>query len=249
MNKRKGIHILLRTLMVCCVIGIVYLSYGMYTAQRDYDTGDAVYAELREIRDTPLPVQPAAPEAPAVNFAALRAVSPDTTAWLHAEDSVIDYPVVQGTDNAYYLTHLFTGEKNKLGAIFMDYRSASDFSDKCTAIYGHHMKDGSMFTDLVRYRQQDYYESHPVMHLYTPEQTYTLRLFAGVIGDGAFDFVRTAFDDEADFMQYAAVLQEASTFRSDVAVEAADRLIALVTCTYEFDNARYVLFGKLEPAS
>lgn len=253
MKKQKYMHVLLRVLMVCCAIGIGYLLFGLLASNHEYAQGDAVYAQVRAMRDVQrqqVQVQPQDAEKPAgVDFDALRAVNPEVTAWLSAEDSVIDYPLVQGQDNDHYLTHLFTGEKNKLGALFMDYRVPSDFSGKSTVIYGHNMKDGSMFASLIHYQKQEYYIKHPVMQLSTPEQAYELTLFAGIVGDGSYEFVRFAFARDADFLAYVDELKAASTFQSDVTVGAEDRIVALVTCSYAFTNARYALFGKLTPTT
>lgn len=260
MDKRRYIHVLLRVLMVCCIAAIGYLAHGMLLSRQEYAAGAGVYAQIRAMREIALPApgrpaqgnpsaeEEAALEAPAlIDFDALSEINPDVTAWLSADKSVIDYPVVQGEDNAYYLNHLFTGERNRMGALFMDYRAPADFSGKCTAVYGHHMKDGSMFTSLTRYRRQDYYDTHPLMRLSVPGQEYELHLFAGIIGDGSYEFVRFTFDGEADFLAYIDELKAASTFKSEVAVDGSDKIVALATCTYEFDNARYVLFGKLQP--
>ncbi|WP_218828220.1 class B sortase [Paenibacillus sp. SSG-1] len=142
------------------------------------------------------------------------------------------------------MNHLFTGEQNRLGSLFVDYRVAGDFSDRNTIIYGHNMKDGSMFSSLAQYRNPAYYETHSYLSLYLPNKEYIIEIFAGIIADGDMEFVRYEFDDD-DFLAYIDELRAASTFGSEVAVTGEDRIVSLVTCTYEFDNARYALFGKL----
>lgn len=248
----KYIQILLRVLMVCCVVAIAYLLTMRHSSNQEYAQGEAVYAEIRAVRQAQeAPESTDAPAKPTtgINFDALYEINSQTKAWLHAEDSIIDYPVVQGQDNDHYLTHLFTGEQNKLGTLFIDYRVPGDFTGKSTAIYGHNMKDGSMFATLIRYESQTYYESHPVLHLSTPAQNYELHAFAGIVGDGSYGFVRLSFTDDADFLAYTDAVMSASTFQSEITLQAEDQIVALVTCSYAFTNARYVLFAKLVPVA
>ena len=127
----------------------------------------------------------------------------------------------------------------------MDYRNHSDFSDRNTIIYGHHLRDGSMFSNLSKYKNNEYYDIFPTMILHTPSDDFRLDLFAGIIVDGSNDAVQLDFKDDQDFQEYMKLLKSESTFKSDTVVEASDRIVTLCTCTYEFDNARYALFGKL----
>lgn len=259
-NKPLAIKIL-RILMVLCAAGLLYSGFVYFQSSREHAQGDAVYQEVRQMGaekvspSSPLPQKENVPPSPApeeeearvIDFAALRDLNPDIVAWLTAEGTEIDYPVVQGTDNDFYLRHLFTGERNKLGSLFLDYRSDGGFSDRMSVIYGHNMLDASMFSSLTSYKEQDYYDEHPEMALSTAETSYRLVFFAGIIGDGAYEFIRLSFEDDADFLQYAASLKEHSTFESAQEIGAQDKIVALSTCTYEFYNARYVLFGTLLP--
>lgn len=248
-------QLLLRTLMTICIAGILGSAYILYSEQREYDEGDAAYEQVRAMKlrepGTEEGVQDStsadflAKENKKVDFAALKQVNADVMAWIAADDRIIDYPIVQGTDNEYYLTHLFTGSKNKLGTLFVDYRTPGDFSEKSTVIYGHNMKDGSMFASLTQYKDQEYYDGHPYMQLFTPDGAYRIEFFAGIVADGDYEFIQYDFDGDSDFLAYIETLKSDSTFRSDVSVNANERIVALCTCSYEFNNARYALFGKL----
>ncbi len=168
-------------------------------------------------------------------------------AWIFAEGTQINYPIVKGKDNDYYLRHLFTGEENRLGTIFMDYHNQGDFTEKNTIIYGHNMKRGSMFSGLEKYKDQSYYDSFPDMVLRTPGGDFKIELFAGAVVDGSYESVRFDFKDDCDFQCYIDTLKKKSTFEADTIIKADDRIITLCTCSYEFDDARYALFGKLTP--
>ncbi len=180
-----------------------------------------------------------------VDFSILEEKNTDVVGWILSLDSEINYPVVKGSDNSYYLTHLFTKEENAKGSIFMDYRNQNDFSSKNTILYGHHMKDGSMFATLTNYKEQAYYDKFPTMILYTPQGDYMIELFAGVIVDGDYESVCFEFEEKKEFETYIAFLKENSSFKSKVPVNFEDRIITLCTCSYEFDNARYTVYGKL----
>ncbi len=175
------------------------------------------------------------------DFSSLQAGSPDTVAWITGEDTPIDYPVVHTDNNEYYLSHLYSGEENRYGALFADCRN--------TVIYGHNMKNDAMFGSLMGYKEQAYYEEHPTMTLYTPDGDYTIELLSGTLESGDRESVRFRFESEEDFTGYIQSLQSRSTFSSHGTAVPGDRLVSLCTCTYEQNNARYLVVGRLLPVS
>lgn len=223
--------------------------------------GDKAYEQLQTqvrenaYRQSVLPETPAEGEVvqvsaarrSAMDFAPLTAVSSDIVAWLYAEGTVIDYPVLHTTDNEYYLTHLYTGESNRRGSLFADFRNTGLFTEKNTVIYGHNMRSGAMFHSFEEYKAQDYYDAVPAMTLYTPAGDYLIELFSGTVEDGSYEFVRFEFASDEEFLAYVDGFRARSTFRSGVAVGPADKIVSLCTCSYEQNNARYMLMGKLTP--
>ena len=186
----------------------------------------------------------------AMDFTSLLTQNEDLVAWLQIADTVVDYPVVQGEDNEFYVNHRFDRKYSRAGTLFMDYRNAQQFEDQNTIIYGHHMGNGTMFCSLKDYKKQAYFDEHPTLMLYTPEGDYRIELFAGYvvpIRDTALPCFYMNYEDEAAFMEYIAEAKRRSTFDSEVEVTPMDRIITLCTCTYEVYNARYVLQGKLVP--
>lgn len=182
-----------------------------------------------------------------MDFSALKEQCPDIRAWLFAEGTRLDYPVVQTDNNEYYLKHLYNGERNSSGALFIDYRNTGLFTDRNTVIYGHFTKDGGMFATVRSYRKQRFYDEHPTMLLYTPAGDYLVELVCGTVEDGNAEFVEFEFDTDSDFHAYIDPRIERSTFKSDVEVGPQDKLVSLCTCSYERENARYMLIGKLTP--
>lgn len=256
------IGLMYASLIVAIAFGFIWLN-----SVKEYSAGKAVYRQLRAfspslkmkepLESAPLPdpaanpvgtlINPAASAPSSMDFSGLKLINRDVVGWLTAEDVGINYPVVIGTDNSYYLSHLFNQEAGKLGSLFADYRNSSDFSDQNTVIYGHNMQDGSMFAGLMEYKKQSYYEQAPSMLLFTPDGDYRIELFAGILTDGTQDFGRFSFETPSEFRSYVDRLRQQSTFTTDVKIEEGDRMITLSTCTYEFEEGRYVLFGKMIP--
>lgn len=210
--------------------------------------GDAAQPKVAAPPPSPTPTYPPIPEAIAgsnYDFQALTEANPDIAAWIVSPGTVIDYPVVQGQDNSYYLTHLYDGRENANGTLFIDCDNRPDFADDNTILYGHHMKSGKMFASLEGYKKQSYYDAHPCVYLFTADGTYELQLFAGIVCNGEQGPLPKRFADAADMLQTIEKWREASTFSSDTPVMEGDRLVSLATCTYDYDNARYFLIGKL----
>lgn len=180
-----------------------------------------------------------------VDFSMLMQMNPQTVAWIYSENEEINYPVVQGTDNDYYINHLFDGTENKNGAIFMDYRNTPDLTHRNTLIYGHNMGNRTMFASLVNYSDPAYYAENPRLILETPEASYYLEVFSGYTTKSVSEAYRQDLGDDEIYKGFLNRIRECSDFESDVEVGIEDRIVTLSTCSYRFDNARYVLHCKL----
>ena len=181
---------------------------------------------------------------PVINFDALKSVNGDAAAWLYCRDTLIDYPVMKADDYNYYLHHLPDGRENANGALFIDYNCAPDFSGPLTVIYGHHMKSGSMFGSLTRYKEQSYFDLHPAMYLYTENGDYIIDLMYGCV-IGSEQWRERAFMYAENIGSLLAYAARNTTFYSGAEYSEDDRIIAMSTCSYEFEDARYVVIGVL----
>ena len=123
---------------------------------------DDELAEQTPTESVTIPIQ--------VDFDALFAKSQDIIGWLYCPDTPINYPVVQAADNEYYLHRLLDDRNNSGGTLFVDYRNSSDLSDWNSIIYGHNMRNDSMFGSLTDYKSQSYFDAHPEIFLLTPER-------------------------------------------------------------------------------
>lgn len=183
-----------------------------------------------------------------IDHAALEQINPDYACWLYCPDSPIDYPVVQGADNSRYLHRLFNGERNACGTLFIDCRNLTDFQDPNTLIYGHHMRNGSMFKSITYYEDQAWFDSHPYMLLISAREIAVLELFAGCTASKRDPCYEIALSDGDDLLALAAALREKSDFASGVEIRPGDRLVTLSTCAYAFEGARYIAVGRIRSA-
>lgn len=260
MRQRKKVIVWGLLLLAICVMA--FSGYKLWEIQQVYAEGDQSYEELRsrvqkapaDRLDNPsssdnLDAGKPLVEIPELNmdFDALREVNPDAIAWLYSPDTVIDYPVMQATDYDWYLHHLPDGTYNANGTLFLDYSCAPDFFGRLNIIYGHHMKSGRMFGSLVEYKQQSYFEEHPYLYLYTAHNgSYRIDLLYGCVV-GAGEWRNRAFMYETNLDALLSYAAYNTTFESGAAYGDNDRFIVLSTCSYEFNDARYVVIGVLIP--
>lgn len=181
-----------------------------------------------------------------IDFNSLKAINGDVDAWIISEGTPISYPVVtcdSEDDYSYYISHLFNGVRNKLGTLFFDTRTVP-FKENNTIIYGHNMLNGTMFSSLLNYRKQSYYNKHPAMKLYTPEGNYKILIFSGYMTTAKSDAYILNLTGDA-FAEYIKKAVAGSDFKTDVSVGAGDRLITLSTCDNQTSEKRYVVHGVL----
>ncbi len=262
MSRKIRLIIMALLLAVFCAAGGVIL----YT-QYKYEKEDKVYEQAAEefthrventgttgTSGTTGEAGMAGPDIPLkVDFEKLRETNSDVVGWIYCEDTAINYPILQGSDNDYYLRRNLNQEHQTAGSIFMESTNHPGFADSNTIIYGHHMKNGSMFACLDEWADQAFYETHPVMWLLTPEQDYQILLFAGYTTPATSDTYITFDGPCQELEEYLDRCLKQSDFQADfdilgeTALDPDGRYVVLSTCAYNFKDARYVLHGKLVP--
>lgn len=183
-----------------------------------------------------------------INFKKLQMQNKDVVAWIHSPGTMVNHAVLQTDDNGYYMHRMLNGKYNYAGSIFMDYRNHPDFIDWNSVIYGHNMKNGTMFGTLLKYRSQKYYEAHPDMYLLTPEQDYKVKLIAGFTTPADSEVYNIYLQGE-EARQVLKEMLEKSDFKADVDIPENPKLLTLSTCTYSYEDARYVVVGLLKKIS
>ena len=184
-----------------------------------------------------------------VDFDSLRAVNEDVIGWMIQEGTEINFPIVQGEDNEYYLTHLYTGAVNRTGSIFADAGNSPYFTDMCTYLYGHNRKNGSMFASLPNYLDEEYYRAHPTMTVITPYEDYAAEIFACVRESaGQEETWRVKqFSGRGEYEAFVQSILDRSRLDTGIVPQWGDPLLALCTCTNEVHEERYIVFARLRP--
>ena len=167
----------------------------------------------------------------------------DVVGWITIPDTRIDYPVVQGKDNKFYLDHDLNQRKSVGGTIFMDYRANVETLTGNIVLYGHHMKNGSMFTALMGYKDKTFFQEHPIIEYNTPDSRTKWQIFSAYVTNTKFYYIETKFTDET-FRDFLTTISKKSKFRTDIPLNEIDAILTLSTCTYEFDDARFVVHAK-----
>ncbi len=229
-------------LIICLALVFLFSAFNIIKILYDYKNADELYAELqKQIVTTDASSEGKIFSSINIDFEALKKENSDIIGWIYCPDTPINYPVVKGKDNSQYLRSDLKGKYLVNGTIFADYRNGEIGSDNNFIIYGHNMKNSAMFGTLVKYKDQAYYESHPVIYFLTPENTYVIELFAGAVVKVDSDIY------QPNPPQNAVVdIISKSTFDSAIEIKEDTQIITLSTCSYEFNNARYVLLGKLK---
>jgi sortase B len=169
-------------------------------------------------------------------------VNEDAVGWLTVPNTHIDYPIVLAGDNDYYLERNIYGKHAKAGSIFMDYRCAGDYADFNTVIYGHNMKNGSMFGCLKLFGDPSFFESNTSGTLYAVHNTYKLEIFAYMVVLANDDTIYDPSIDKDEWFDY--VRKNARQYREPAPTSS---VVTLSTCAYEYDGARMVLLATMIP--
>ncbi|GAK11509.1 class B sortase [Geomicrobium sp. JCM 19039] len=231
--------VLLYALVALGFIGYDYLNnrhvlaeaQKLYTVEREIP-GEEVYTETLSGEEA---------------FVGLHEINEDIAGWLTIDGTAIDYPIMQAEDNDFYLDRNYKKEQTRAGSLFFDYRNELDGTDRNVIVYGHRMKDGSMFAPLTDFLDDSFFESDSDILFDTVDGKYTVEVFSVYNTMTDFYYIETEFKDDHDFTEFVGELKSRSHFKSDVDVTAADQIITLSTCDYVLDpsEGRLVVHGKI----
>lgn len=240
-----------------CAAALVCAGIGIYKYQQEKNAGKE-YEKIKEqaVTETPKeePKKEETPEKPAVeipiDFAALKEQNPDVYAWIKIPGTVIDYPILQsGTDNAYYLKHTMDGQEKPEGAIFTEDYNTKTFEDPNTVIYGHDMKNGSMFQNLHNYMDRTFFDNNREVLIYTPDEILHYKIFAAYLYDSRHLLQSIDFTNKEVFEQYLNNIFSKRDMNAFVDmsmdVTSEDRIITLSTCYAGNPAQRYLVQAVL----
>lgn len=267
-SRNKSGGFLWKLIFVVALVVFLYSSYQLATIYMEYKEGADEYSEvalqilkpveeeepvspetaksLRTSEDGELlqPEEPL-PSPPEVDWEALRAINPDVIGWIVVEGvPSISYPVLQGKDNAYYLHRTVKGTNNFAGSIFIDYMNQPDFSDCNTIIYGHNMKNGSMFGYLKLLYEREQYKDSRYIWIATPEGNDLYEIFSMQKAEATSEVYTLFSEHDERFGEYVERMEAQSLVDLGVKeLNQKDSMITLSTCTSD-DNVRFVVQAR-----
>ena len=246
-KKKKKAGIFSTIILVVALAVFCFSAFQLFKILKGYHDGRSEYDKVRK-----LAVEEKKGDGEdqfSVNFDELMKMNPDTIGWIrfHPEPSQISYPIVKGKDNSEYLKKTFSANENTLGAIFLNVDNNADFMDKNTTIYGHRMKDGSMFRHLQDYEEKSFWESNPYFYIYTPDgREITYHIYSAGQVEDTSDTYLTSFESEEAYQSFLNMTKEASLYDTGVELNAQSAIVTLSTCTSASDNHRFVVRGVKE---
>ena len=249
---RKIINIILVAIIIVCLSIIGYKYYN-------YNKDDKLNSEIQDLQ----PVineasdldnnssgendgQDQSKEGNYVNSAneeELKSINSDYKMWIQIENTNINYPVVQGSDNDYYLKHNFRKESNISGTVFVE--SANDIdNDKNIILYGHNMRNGTMFNNITNYKEESFFNEDNKISIIMNNTLCEYEVFSVYVKNVSEVNLAIGFANEDEFINYAYNEADESLYKKDVDFSAEDNLITLVTCSYEFTDARTIVVAR-----
>lgn len=172
-------------------------------------------------------------------------INSDYVAWIEIPNTNIDYPIVQSDNNSYYLNRDIYKNYLASGSIFMDYRN-DNFSDKNTVIYGHYMRNNTMFGQLKKFKEKDFFNENNIIKIYKPSgEILEYKVFSAYTTSASDNYIQTYFNSDEDYKEFLNKIIDKSLFKSDESVNIDDNILTLSTCSYDFKDARMVVHAKL----
>lgn len=222
---------------------MVYAAYEIYASLSKYEKSAKAYAVLQgKYQEGAIENSPTQDHQDKVHNE-LKAINEDYVGWLTIPDTKINYPVVMGADNSFYLNHNFYKEHDFVGAIFMDYRNSRDQVDQHMIVYGHYMKDGSMFGALKNYKDESFYQSHPKIHFNFQGQELQWEIFSVYVQDN--ELLETDFPTPQEYEDYMLNRKEQSLYEIPTTITEEDTVLTLSTCTNDTRTERIIVHAKL----
>ena len=219
---------------VVLILAIIFSLYKVITKAVDYKESKNTYEKIQEVKNN------------INNFSEeLIKINEDYRMWIEVPNTNIDYPVVQGKDNDFYLNHDFNKKESSSGAIFMDYKNNID-KDKNIIIYGHNMRNKSMFQNLMKFKDEEFWKENNKIILTIDGKRYEYEIFSSYISNAKDIDLKTNFENDDEYLKYIDDIRKKSIFHRDMNIKSNDRIITLSTCSYEKDDARMIIHGRLK---
>ena len=250
MNKAQRRHRIAAALMVLLSVLIAVKLWDYMSHLKKYEEMATTAAETTVTEPETTEPETTEPETEAadpdllreIDFKSLQERNKDVVGWIYVPGTVINYPVLwREDDNNYYLRRDIDRREGSYDGIFMDGADSADISERQILFYGHHMKNRTMFTQVCDFKEEDFFKEHRKAYFYTPDHTYVLRTMACLYTDSGADKRKMEFADQLEFDAYVNEMTKRCSFR-EIPEGGVEQIFTLVTCSYEFNDARTLLY-------
>lgn len=237
------------------VAGLLLINIALAWICSEYaeeETYEIIRAEVvvPEEENEEKPVVPANPQT-VIDFEPLKEQNPDVYAWIRVPGTSVDYPILQSEDdNNYYLTHTIDGEETTAASIFTENYNSKDFSDPHTVIYGHNMRNGSMFASLHKYEDRAFFDENREILIYLPDRILHYKIFSAYVSDSRHLMLNYDWKASGVLDKYLdevfSIRDMSANIDTEMKVTGKDRIITLSTCNHGIDDQRYLVQAVLE---
>lgn len=246
-TKQPKNKIISRLITIIALSVFLYAAYGLGDVLIDYYKNRQMISNVQEMYYDLDSEEDRNPDEIRSGFDELLKHNEEVVGWITMNGTQIDYPILQAENNTDYLTKDYNDRVTRAGSIFLDFRNEITTEDKNTVVYGHRMKDGSMFQHLTKFLDEDFLEEHQTFEYDTLYDSYEAEIFSVYNTLTDFNYIQTDFQNNEQYAGLLEKMKNKSKFETNVEVNSDDLIITLSTCDYELDEneGRLVVHAKL----
>lgn len=238
---KKVVFSFLIAVSVLCFATIVFIVFNSYIGEKNEVVSSSNISST--VSEAPLPENP-------INFEELQQTNSDIYAYIKIPGTVIDYPVVQATyeDDDFYLNHDLNKKYKFAGSIYSEKKNSKNFTDRNTVLYGHNMLNGTMFQNLHKFRNKEFFEQNQYIYIYTPDHILTYKICAAYKYDSRHLLNTIDYSDNTVFEDYLNYVKNPTSMmvnKREVDLNLGSKLLTLSTCIGDEKNYRYLVQGVL----
>ncbi|WP_416149960.1 class B sortase [Salipaludibacillus sp. HK11] len=246
-SKKKSFFHRMVTLLILSVI--LFSTYKVVDIFYGYYTNREVLAEAQSIYDSSVPDEIVTHDKKQIRsqFEELLQINQDIVGWITIDNTNVDYPVLQAKDNDYYLFRNYKKEETRAGSLFMDFRNDSSEIPRNTIVYGHNMRDGSMFGQLDKFLDEEFFLANQTFYYDTLYEKYDVEIISVYLSTTDFYYIETDFDTDDDYLHFLQEIQQKSQFDTERNLTAEDNILTLSTCdsTLDSEEGRLVVHARI----